>query len=114
MSLLQFAEGESRKSAIIPLNNKILYSYSSPIVDKYYTSPIFNVLHNYLKLNEEKKNPVLFSSCFPSLDELIFIYETDIRTIYFFGDIENENVVDFLNKFTDFEIIKLEVVNNLT
>jgi hypothetical protein len=57
--------------------------------------------------------PTLFSTYFPSLEELLLLVYTPIRTIYFFGDIEDERVVKFLNSYknrkavgsSDFEII---------
>lgn len=57
--------------------------------------------------------PVLFSTYFPCLEELLLLAQTDIRTIYFFGDVEDERTVKFLNSYKnrkaedypDFEII---------
>jgi len=55
------------------------------------------------------------SSYFPSYEEFLMLIMTDIRKIYYFGDITDERSVKFLNdvsggRFEDgsFEIIKLE------
>jgi len=57
---------------------------------------------------------VILCSYFPSYDEFMLLYMTDIRTVYYMGDIEDERAVQFLNAQTQaypedgFEIIKLE------
>lgn len=65
----------------------------------------------------EKEPFVLLSSYFPSLEEFKLLLKTNIRKIYYLGDIEieNEKTVKFLNKHTlekpggSFEIINLKI-----
>ena len=59
---------------------------------------------------------ILFCSYFPSLEEFkTLCYMTDIRKIYYMGEITDEEAVKFLNKQTKkdpqngFEIIKLKI-----
>jgi len=85
--------------------------------------PIFIAIHGYSLsayklyggMNEETLNPTLFSSYFPSLNEFLLLMTTDIRSVYYMGDLEDEKAVRFLNDLTrirpddSFEIIKLEI-----
>lgn len=54
-------------------------------------------------------------SYFPTLEEFIFLCHTNIRTIYYMGDIQEEKTVRFLNKLSkenienQFEIIKINL-----
>lgn len=58
--------------------------------------------------------PVIFCSFFPSLDDFNLLLKTKIRTVYYMGDIEDEETVKFLNILTrekpeeSFEIINLK------
>jgi len=58
---------------------------------------------------------IMFSSYFPSLEEFKAIGITDIRTVYYMGDITDPEAVKFLNVLTrsnkddGFEIIKLKI-----
>jgi hypothetical protein len=53
----------------------------------------------------------LFCTYFPSLEEFIALFSTDIRTVRYMGNIIDERTVRFLNSCSgeSFEIIKLEV-----
>jgi hypothetical protein len=56
---------------------------------------------------------------FPDFEELRVLWQTDIRTIYFFGDINNEEAANFINDINGeygesepemaFEVINLKV-----
>lgn len=59
-------------------------------------------------------NPtILIATYFPTYEEFLTLYLTDIRTVYYFGSIEDEKTVKMLNAYTGydkdkgFEIIQL-------
>jgi len=75
---------------------------------------VFEALQEYYaKRNnwDPLEKSYLFSTYFPTFEEFIALYSTDIRTIYYIGDISDERTVRFLNNCSgeSFEIIKLEV-----
>lgn len=55
---------------------------------------------------------VLFSTCFPSLNDLVLILSVGISTVYFMGEINDAKAVDLINCTKEdgipLEMIKLE------
>jgi hypothetical protein len=51
---------------------------------------------------------VAFLTYFPHIDELKLLYQADIRKIYFFGDIDDEDSKDFVNNISFFDMINFE------
>jgi hypothetical protein len=89
--------------------------FSSSTGTEYDTSPIFEALLNRSDIkyvSQDSDACSIFCTYFPSLEELLALYSTDIRTIYYIGDITDERSVKFLNSCTGpcFDIIKLEIV----
>lgn len=84
------------------------------------TSAVSEAVVSYFKdfrhINE-KEPFILLSSYFPSLEEFKLLLKTNIRKIYYLGEIEikNEATVKFLNTHTrknpkeSFEIINLKI-----
>lgn len=92
-----------------------------------FTSPIFEAIRSYLsgKSSTDDGREVqgsggaAFLTYFPHIDELKLLYQADIHELYFFGDIDDELAVEFLNNVKDtkhdidskkafFEITQLE------
>jgi hypothetical protein len=111
--ILQKINKKEGKVALIPLKNKILYAYSKILIDNYYTSPIYEVICEYLKiLDKTEEVPPIFCTCFPTLEELIFICNNNINIIYFIGEITDKRIIDFLNSNQiNLKIVKLELNN---
>lgn len=126
----------SKPKAVIIVGGESIYGigYNRSIATKkhkdyYETSPAFEAIRSYFNRGNLKEigrkirgdgiegdNPsevVAFFSYFPHVEELTMLYLADIYKLYFFGDIDNEEAVNFLNntidsnKKTIFEIIRL-------
>jgi hypothetical protein len=78
------------------------------------TSPVFEAIKSYISRGnfedvgqeirgDTPKRGSAFLSYFPHIDELRLLYQTNIFTVYFFGDIDNEEPVKFINELIDFE-----------
>lgn len=92
--------------------------------DYYETSPVFDAIkQDVLRGNIEYAGQevrgnkpgrgVAFLSYFPHIDEIKLLYQAGIFTIYFFGDIDDEDSVNLMNNITDsdgepvFKVIQL-------
>jgi hypothetical protein len=81
---------------------------------EYDTSPVFQAIQSYYSLKAHwdlSDTSYIFCTYFPTLWEFISLYSTDIRTVYYMGDISDEETVRFLNGcyVPSFQIIKLEL-----
>ena len=112
ISLIGLSEQKSPRSALIAGGGELLASgFSKGTGTEYDTSPIFEALFKYAASDKGCKDLAWFCSYFPSLEEFIALYSTEIRTVYYMGSIQDEKTVRFLNNCQgpSFEIIKLEV-----
>jgi hypothetical protein len=116
LSLLGLSEQVSPQSAIITRGGFVLgQGFSKSTGTEYKTSPIFEALYGYYARRNcwdpLESYSSLFCSYFPTFEEFIALYSSDIRTVYYMGDITEEKTVRFLNSCSglSFEIIKLEV-----
>lgn len=71
----------------------------------YHTSAVIKALFEWAVLYKTH-NPYddvtyLFTSYFPNKEEFLALMLTDIRVIYFFGDIDDEHAVKMINKQTE-------------
>ena len=88
------------------------YGYSRRVVPKreYEISAIHDAVFGARDVNLE--GAVLFSTYFPSLDDVILILSVGISTVYFMGEINDAKAVDLINcsKENDISLamIKLE------
>jgi hypothetical protein len=117
LSYLQLSEKSNPQAALIVRGIAPLgIGFSSGIGAGYVTSSIFEAVLQYqtLKIKTEEDEPTyLFATYFPSLEEFRALYSTDIRTIYYLGDITDKNTVKFLNEtICPFKIIKVEINEN--
>jgi hypothetical protein len=53
----------------------------------------------------------VFLSYFPHVDELLLLVPTPIRTIYFWGEVNDEATVQFLNSYNETSPIPFEIIN---
>jgi hypothetical protein len=93
-------------------------AYAENIVPgkEYETSPVTDAILRYFStcLRHEDKDIAFFVSYFPSLNEFLQIYRTNIRIVYHFGQIDDQDAVQFLNAHTKmnsedgFQIISLK------
>ena len=112
--------GASRLSACDPKKGAVLinghqiqsYGFNKSIIKnrEWEISAIYDTLFGSTNIN--MSNFVLFTTCFPCLNEMVLIISVGISTIYFFGEITDVNSVKFVNSLKDahipLEIIKLE------
>lgn len=75
------------------------YSYSKPVSGGIETLPVQDLA---LEMGAVSgfNNPFILSSYFPSLEEFRLLYRTDIRQVYYMGEIDDEKAVEFLNSYT--------------
>ena len=86
------------------------------------SSPVFDALQQFFSgpgykgiggRNENTQDPeeggVAFLTYFPHVDELKLLYQSEIKKIYFFGDIDDEDSTNFINDLNYFEIINIEI-----
>lgn len=114
LSLLSLSGQQTPRAAIIVRGGQQLGSgYNKAIGNNHETSPIVECLFGYHSakiLWDGSYKSVLFCTYFPSMEEFIALFSSDIRTIYYMGDITNENTVRFLNEDgKNFKIVKLEI-----
>ena len=114
LSLLSLSRQQTPRAALIVRGGQQLGSgYNKAIGDTHETSPIIECLFEYystIVLWDKSFKSVLFCTYFPSMEEFIALSSSDIRVIYYMGDITNENTVRFLNEDAEnFKIIKLEI-----
>ena len=77
------------------------YSYGlTSSRDNYLSSPIISAVleYNVSSRNSSDDEEALFSTYFPNFSELQVLHNTQIRTIYFFGDISDTKSAKFLNQ----------------
>jgi len=112
LSIRNLSEQRDPRAAIIIRGRVIVgYAFSKSTGTGYDTSAITEALINSYNYKLEGNDiAILFCTYFPTLEEICVLFLTDIRTIYYMGDIIDERVVHFLNTCTgySFEIIKLE------
>lgn len=112
LSIRDLSEQRNPGAALIIRGGvQVSSAYSVGTGTEYNTLPIIEaIIRSYSYWGIVIAPAVMFCSYFPSLEELLAIYTTDIRTIYYMGDITDERSVRFLNTCTEtsFEIIKLE------
>lgn len=112
LSIRELSECEIPKSAIIVRDSiQVGSGFSKKTNTEFDTSPIYDAMRHYYIIRDIVYNqPALFCSYFPNLGEFLALYSSDIRTVYYMGDITDEAAVRFLNNCLEpFEIIKLEV-----
>jgi hypothetical protein len=96
------------KAAIVVGNSEQLISigYNAPISEDYYQYPIMMALQHLFG------EPLsVFLSYFPHVDELLLLVPTPIRTIYFWGEVNDEATVQFLNSYNETSQIPFEIIN---
>lgn len=78
----------------------------------FYNSPIQDVILKYVGVYKESVPAAIFTSYFPTYNELLLILEAGIHTIYFFGDITDPEASKLLNYIKKEDIFKdLEIKN---
>lgn len=111
LSITSLSEQQNPRAALIVRGGiQVGVGFSKDTGTEFDTSPIFEALIN--SQEKEKSHPlILFCTYFPSLEECIALYSSEIRKIYYMGDITDERSVRFMNKCAglSFEVIKLEV-----
>lgn len=97
---------KSFEAALVARGEDILgLSYSFAVVPetKFYNSPVIDAITMFLRKETVIVLPaILFSTYFPSYEELIVAHSAGIKEIYHFGDISDSRCVKFLNAHADF------------
>lgn len=100
----QFSEHRDPRTALIAGGTHILACASNDVIyegSTYETSPIVAAILSWYKhhgaQNPYEDKTYLFSSYFPSMQDLLAILLTPIRSVYFFGDIDKEDAAILLN-----------------
>jgi hypothetical protein len=121
LEIRQLSECKAPRSAIIAGGPFFLRAAVNRLLaGEQETSAVSEVIVGYFqdfRHVHEKEPFVLFSSYFPSLEEFKLLLKTNIRKIYYLGDIgiENEETVNFINRHTvekqgeSLEIINLKI-----
>lgn len=98
------------KAVIIIGDSEHLISigYNLSIIEDYYQYPVLMALQHFDGIPTS-----IFLSYFPHVDELRLLIPTKIRTVFFWGDVDDEETVQFLNSFNEkvkppFEMIQLK------
>lgn len=92
-------------------NHRILsYGYERTIVGEYTISAVYDALFG--ARDYDMRGAILFSTRFPTLDEMKLIVSAGLKAIYFMGEVNNPEVVRFSNSFStnniEIDMIKLE------
>jgi hypothetical protein len=100
-------------------NRTILPKSAGKLERAFETYPVFGALQeSFSRSNfegigqgdeEHRGERAAFLTYFPHIDELILLYEADIKKVYFIGDIDDIETKDFLDEFMFFEIIQIEI-----
>jgi hypothetical protein len=115
LSITSLSEQQNPKAALIVRGGVLLgCGFSKSTGTENDTSPIFESIQEYYAMKgtcSSIDKSAIFCTYFPNIEEFTALYSTDIRTVYYMGDIVGENTVRFLNNCSGdgFEIIKLEV-----
>lgn len=98
------------KGCCLAKGDRILsYGFNRQLIDdkKWEVSAIQDALFGVRDV--DMTNAVIFSSCFPDLEDIKLIYATGIRSVYFMGETNKAETVEFLNSLSNpLEIVKLK------
>lgn len=114
LSILSLSDQPNPKSALIVRGGVQLGSGFSKSTGTFIdTSPITEAICMYYAMRSSCDNieeTSLFCTYFPSLEEFRSIFITDIRLIYYMGEITDAETVKFLNTCSgkSFKIIQLQ------
>lgn len=119
LELVKLSESSSPKAAAIFRESDIISSsYSKKIGSGYDSSPVVSCYIELLRTRKGIKHLsdlYIMCSYFPSLEEFLFLCHTDIRIVYYIGEILDEMTVRFLNRLSmensenGFETIKINL-----
>jgi len=115
LSITSLSKQQNPKAALIIRGGVLLgHGFSKSTGTESDTSPVFESIQEYYtkkSIWDPLEESALFCTYFPSLEEFIALFSTDIRTVRYMGNIIDERTVRFLNSCSgeSFEIIKLEI-----
>jgi len=100
---------EDPKGAALSKDSELLsYGFNKKIAE-YETSAIYDAVFAARSYNISGSS--IFSTCFPSLDDVKLIIATGMTSIFFFGEITDMNAVQLINSLpTPLEITRLNLI----
>lgn len=92
--------GESNAVIIAGDRPNIILTIGSEILDGFYEYPVFEALKEYFRIEPNLGDPqsiTVFCSYFPHVDEVKMLIQSPLRNLCFWGDLDDEETVKFIN-----------------